>query len=187
MSMTTLVILQFVGIFAAYTGLTVLLPAVMFRRVLRGRRLSEQFLMCYTFGNFYIINIVFAVQLLHISNFQTLVLLTVVLSVLIWSRVNRISLRKLIIKNAEACRKLLQGSMGIKGAFYRVWQKFIRMLKYAICFFYREVVCNTLQWILAGAIVAALFWVYGRQLILTYGYRASDIPVHLNWINQMSR
>ena len=65
MSMTTLVILQFVGIFAAYTGLTVLLPAVMFRRVLRGRRLSEQFLMCYTFGNFYIINIVFAVQLLH--------------------------------------------------------------------------------------------------------------------------
>lgn len=187
MSMTTLVILQFVGIFAAYTGLTVLLPAVMFRRVLRGRRLSEQFLMCYTFGNFYIINIVFAVQLLHISNFQTLVLLTVVLSVLIWSRVNRISLRKLIIKNAEACRKLLQGSMGIKGAFYRVWQKFIRMLKYAICFFYREVVCNTLQWILAGAIAAALFWVYGRQLILTYGYRASDIPVHLNWINQMSR
>lgn len=187
MSMTTLVILQFVGIFAAYTGLTVLLPAVMFRRVLRGRRLSEQFLMCYTFGNFYIINIVFAVQLLHISNFQTLVLLTVVLSVLIWSRVNRISLRKLIIKNAEACRKLLQGSMGIKEALYRVWQKFIRMLKYAICFFYREVVCNTLQWILAGAIVAALFWVYGRQLILTYGYRASDIPVHLNWINQMSR
>ena len=187
MSMTTLVILQFAGIFAAYTGLTVLLPAVMFRRVLRGRRLSEQFLMCYTFGNFYIINIVFAVQLLHISNFQTLVLLTVVLSVLIWSRVNRISLRKLIIKNAEACRKLLQGSMGIKGALYRVWQKFIRMLKYAICFFYREVVCNTLQWILAGAIVAALFWVYGRQLILTYGYRASDIPVHLNWINQMSR
>lgn len=102
------------------------------------------------FGNFYIINIVFAVQLLHISNFQTLVLLTVVLSVLIWSRVNRISLRKLIIKNAEACRKLLQGSMGIKGALYRVWQKFIRMLKYAISFFYREVVCNTLQWILAG-------------------------------------
>ena len=38
-----------------------------------------------------------------------------------------------------------------------------------------------------GAIAAALFWVYGRQLILTYGYRASDIPVHLNWINQMSR
>ena len=34
MSMTTLVILRFAGIFAAYTGLTVLLPAIMFRRIL---------------------------------------------------------------------------------------------------------------------------------------------------------
>ena len=90
-------------------------------------------------------------------------------------------------KECRSLQKTSPGQHGIKGALYRVWQKFIRMLKYAICFFYREVVCNTLQWILAGAIVAALFWVYGRQLILTYGYRASDIPVHLNWINQMSR
>ena len=44
-----------------------------------------------------------------------------------------------------------------------------------------------MQWILAGAVIAALFWIYGRQLVLTYGYRASDIPVHLNWINQMCR
>lgn len=187
MSMTTLVILQFAGIFAAYTGLTVLLPTVMFRRILRGRRLSEQFLMCYTFGNFYIINIVFAVQLLHISNFWTLVLLTVVLSVLIWSRVNRISLRKLIVENGEICRKILQGSQGMKGALYRVWRRIVAILKYSVHFFYREVVCNTLQWMLIGVMAAALFWIYGRQLILTYGYRASDIPVHLNWINQMSR
>ena len=187
MSMTTLVILQFAGIFAAYTGLTVLLPAVMFRRILRGRRLSEQFLMCYTFGNFYIINIVFAVQLLHISNFWTLVLLTVVLSVLIWSRVNRISLKKLIMENGETCRKILQGSQGMKGALYRVWRRIVAILKYSVRFFYREVVCNTLQWLLIGVMAAALFWIYGRQLILTYGYRASDIPVHLNWINQMSR
>ena len=57
MSMTTLVILRFLGIFAAYTGVTLALPALMFRRILRGRSLAEQFLMCYTFGNFYIINI----------------------------------------------------------------------------------------------------------------------------------
>ena len=187
MSMTTLVILQFAGIFAAYTGLTVLLPAVMFRRILRGRRLSEQFLMCYTFGNFYIINIVFAVQLMHISNFLTLVLFTVVPGLLIWSRANRISLRELGIKAGKVCKKILQGSMGIKGILYRVQNRSVAVLKRAVRFFYCKVVCNTLQWILAGAVIAALFWIYGRQLILTYGYRASDIPVHLNWINQMSR
>ena len=187
MSMTTLVILRFVSIFAAYTGLTVLLPAIMFRRILAGRRLSEQFLMCYTFGNFYIINIVFAVQLLHISGFWTLVLFTVVPGILIWSRVNRVSLRELCMKTGIVCKKILQGSMGIKGFLYRVQNRSMAVLKKAVWLFYCKVVCNTLQWILAGAVIAALFWIYGRQLILTYGYRASDIPVHLNWINQMSR
>ena len=187
MSMTTLVILRFVGVFAAYTGLTVLLPAIMFRRILAGRRLSEQFLMCYTFGNFYIINIVFAVQLLHISGFWTLVLFTAVPGILIWGRVNRVSLRELCMKTGIVCKKILQGSMGIKGFLYRVKNRSMAVLKKAVWLFYCEVVCNTLQWILAGAVIAALFWIYGRQLILTYGYRASDIPVHLNWINQMSR
>ena len=187
MSMTTLVILRFAGIFAAYTGLTVLLPAIMFRRILAGRGLSEQFLMCYTFGNFYIINIVFAVQLLHISGFWTLVLFTAVPGILIWSRVNRVSLRELCMKTGIVCKKILQGSMGIKGFLYRVQNRSMAVLKKAVWLFYCEVVCNTLQWILAGAVIAALFWIYGRQLILTYGYRASDIPVHLNWINQMSR
>ena len=187
MSMATLIILRFVGIFAAYTGLTVLLPAIMFRRILAGRRLSEQFLICYTFGNFYIINIVFVVQLLHISGFWTLVLFTAVPGILIWSRVNRVSLRELCMKTGIVCKKILQGSMGIKGFLYRVQNRSMAVLKKAVWLFYCEVVCNTLQWILAGAVIAALFWIYGRQLILTYGYRASDIPVHLNWINQMSR
>ena len=185
--MTTLITLRFVSIFAAYTGLTVLLPAIMFRRILAGRRLSEQFLMCYTFGNFYIINIVFAVQLLHISGFWTLVLFTAVPGILIWSRVNRVSLRELCMKTGIVCKKILQGSMGIKGFLYRVKNRGMAVLKKAVWLFYCEVVFNTLQWILAGAVIAALFWIYGRQLILTYGYRASDIPVHLNWINQMSR
>ena len=187
MSMTTLITLRFVSIFAAYTGLTVLLPAIMFRRILAGKRLSEQFLMCYTFGNFYIINIVFAVQLLHISGFWTLVLFTAVPGILIWSRVNRVSLRELCMKTGIVCKKILQGSMGIKGFLYRVKNRSMAVLKKAVWLFYCEVVCNTLQWILAGAVIAALFWIYGRQLVLTYGYRASDIPVHLNWINQMSR
>ena len=187
MSITTLVILQFIKIFAAYTGITVLLPAFMFRRILKGRRLSEQFLMCYTFGNFYIINIVFALQLMHISNVFTLLMVTVLLSVMIGCCVNHISLKAQIQKNGKIFRKLLQGSMGIKEAIFRIRRKMAMFCKKTGNFFYREVVCDVLQWILAGAVLAALFWIYGRQLVLTYGYRASDIPVHLNWINQMSR
>ena len=187
MSMTTLMILQFIKIFAAYTGITVFLRAVMFRRILKGRRLSEKFLMCYTFGNFYIINIVFTLQLMHISNVFTLCLVTALLSVLIGCRVNRISPKALIKKNGEVFRKLLQGTMGVKEAIFRIGRKLTVSGRKTGGIFYREVVCDVLQWILTGAVLLALFWVYGRQLVLTYGYRASDIPVHLNWINQMSR
>ena len=187
MSMTTLMILQFIKIFATYTGITVFLPAVMFRRILKGRRLSEKFLMCYTFGNFYIINIVFTLQLMHISNVFTLCLVTALLSVLIGCRVNRISPKALIKKNGEVFRKLLQGTMGVKEAIFRIGRKLTVSGRKTGGIFYREVVCDVLQWILTGAVLLALFWVYGRQLVLTYGYRASDIPVHLNWINQMSR
>ena len=53
--MTTHTLLQFTGISIAYMCIMLLLPWVMFRRILRGRRVAEQFLLCYTFGNFYII------------------------------------------------------------------------------------------------------------------------------------
>ena len=68
------------GHICAYTGIYDNTPAVMSAEF-GGRRLPEQFLMCYTFGNFYIINIVFVLQLLHISNRYTLTAVTVGLSV----------------------------------------------------------------------------------------------------------
>ena len=77
--------------------------------------------------------------------------------------------------------------MGVKEAIFRIGRKLTVSGRKTGGIFYREVVCDVLQWILTGAVLFALFWVYGRQLVLTYGYRASDIPVHLNWINQMSR
>lgn len=54
-------------------------------------------------------------------------------------------------------------------------------------FFCRYIVKKPIQSVFLIFICGALLWIYGRQIILTYGYRASDIPVHLSWINQMSR
>ena len=136
MLMSTLVILRFIGIFAAYTGITVLLPEIMFRRILKGRRLSEQFLMCYTFGNFYIINIVFAVQLLHISNFVTLTLVTAILSILIGCKVNRISLRQKLAESGKVICRLLNGSLGIKTAFREFLRWVGTVCKYFAKIFY---------------------------------------------------
>ena len=187
MLMSTLVILRFIGIFAAYTGITVLLPEIMFRRILKGRRLSEQFLMCYTFGNFYIINIVFALQLLHISNFLTLTLATLVLSILIGIRVNRVPWRQKLTDGKKTFVKLFDGSLGVRSALGNFFRWAGSICRYAIRIFYRYIVKKPIQVGFFLLICVALFWIYGRQIILVYGYRASDIPVHLSWINQMSR
>lgn len=185
--MTTLVILRFLGIFAVYTGVTLALPALMFRRILRGRSLAEQFLMCYTFGNFYIINIVFLLQLLHISNFFTLAGLTVVLSIVIGGRVNRIPLKQQAGNTWHLFGKLLRGRMKLKSAIFLFLGKCAAGIKRLVKFFYRHIVKNPIQSMLLLGIGVCLCWIYGRQIILVYGYRASDIPVHMSWINEMSR
>lgn len=185
--MTTLVILRFLGIFAAYTGVTLVLPALMFRRILRGRSLAEQFLMCYTFGNFYIINIVFLLQLLHISNFFTLAGLTAVLSIVIGGRVNRIPLKQQAGNTWHLFGKLLRGRMKLKSAIFLFLGKCAAGIKRLAKFFYRHIVKNSIQSMLLLGIGVCLCWIYGRQIILVYGYRASDIPVHMSWINEMSR
>lgn len=185
--MTTLVILRFLGIFAVYTGVTLALPALMFRRILRGRSLAEQFLMCYTFGNFYIINIVFLLQLLHISNFFTLAGLTAVLSIIIGGRVNRIPLKQQAGNTWHLFGKLLRGRMKLKSAIFLFLGKCAEGIKRLVKFFYRHIVKNPIQSMLLLGIGVCLCWIYGRQIILVYGYRASDIPVHMSWINEMSR
>ena len=187
MLMSTLVILRFTGIFAAYTGITVLLPEIMFRRILKGRRLSEQFLMSYTFGNFYIINIVFALLLLHISNFFTLTAVTVLMSILIGLKVNRIPLRRKLAKGKKIFCRLSDGSLGIRSAVSKFGEWMKSGCRYFGKFFCRYIVKKPIQFVFLIFICGALLWIYGRQIILTYGYRASDIPVHLSWINQMSR
>lgn len=187
MLMSTLVILRFTGIFAAYTGITVLLPEIMFRRILKGRRLSEQFLMSYTFGNFYIINIVFALQLLHISNFFTLTAVTVLMSILIGLKVNRIPLRRKLAEGKKIFCRLSDGSLGIRSAVGKLVRWIADVCRCLAEIFYKYIVKKPIQNMFILLILGAMFWIYGRQIILTYGYRASDIPVHLSWINQMSR
>ena len=78
MSMSTLTILQIIQMFAAYTIMTVLLPAAIFHKKLAGIKLTVRFMIYITIGNFYIMNLVFLLQLLHISNRYTLLLFTLV-------------------------------------------------------------------------------------------------------------
>src|SRR5574344_340537 len=60
-------------ILALYSLLVLCVPAAVLGKKLSNRRLCERFLIYVVFGNFYIINIVFILQLIHISNMFTLI------------------------------------------------------------------------------------------------------------------
>lgn len=78
--MTVHTILQAVCLFIIYTVLTVVLPELVFHQKYKGRRTGERLMLDITVSNFYIMNLVFILQLLHISSIYTLLIFTVCLS-----------------------------------------------------------------------------------------------------------
>ena len=72
MSMTMLTILQIAQALSAYTLVTLILPGIMLHKHLAEYKMSERLIGYFLAGNFYIINVVFILQFLHISNRFTL-------------------------------------------------------------------------------------------------------------------
>ena len=185
MSMTTLTILQFITMFCSYSLVVIILPAIVFRSLLRGRSLSEQFLLCLVIGNFFIMNIVFVLQLLHISNTFTLILSTVVISVLVGIKVNHIDARELLLNMTKALKRMDAKELGVKTVLYRVRKYLAKLLKVLMAQFYRVFVEKAFQWLWVLVIVGAVLMIYGPQMAREYGYTASDVPVHMYWVNGM--
>lgn len=69
-----LTILQTIGVAAAYLAVTLVLPWVLLRGRLKSFRLPARFMTYFMIGNFYCMNLVYLLQLLHISSRLTLIL-----------------------------------------------------------------------------------------------------------------
>ncbi len=185
MSMKILTILQFSGVFAAYLLVTVLVPAFVLHARIRTRRLAEKFLICFLTGNFYLMNLVFVLQLLRISNTFTLIAGTVVPAFIIWLRLNHISFVNVLKNCWIAIRRMTAGHLGIKTVVFRFgdwlkdgWKRCAKAMGMGI-------VKRPLEWMFVMGILALMVSFYGIQLLRGYGYTASDTPVHLYWINGM--
>ena len=74
MSMTMLTILEFVAMFVLYSGITIVVPYLYLKKKIVAYSLTMKLLICYMVGNFYIMNMVFILELLHISYRFTLII-----------------------------------------------------------------------------------------------------------------
>lgn len=187
MSMRFYTILQFTGIFGVYMIMTVLLPAFVLYDRIRERRFAQKFFICLLTGNFYIMNLVFLLQLLHISNRFTLIAGTFVPALILWQRLNRTHIMPFFQGFWHSLHRIAEGKMGGKTVVFRLLdhlQEGAARLGGALL---RSFSKRWLEWILVAAVLVLLASFYGIQLLRGYGYTASDTPVHLYWINGMSR
>ena len=114
MSMTMLTIVQIAGIFALYSLVTIALPALIFHKKVADKRPLEQFMVYFVIGNFFIMHIVFLLQLLHISNRITLILFTVIPGLIVYIRNYDGNIADHILRWLQVLHKAVFGIMGRK-------------------------------------------------------------------------
>lgn len=185
-SMQALTIMQMIIIFLIYSFLTISVPAMVLGRKMQGRRLGERLVFYFMVGNFYIMNLVFVLQLLHISNRLTLILATVIPIVFFGVRINQLPVKKAIYNIVNNSRRLSGGQMGLRNAWLRLRLFLKALIGRLFSFLWKLFVSRWLEWLFIAGLMVAVVWIYGQQSMFRYGYGVSDLPVHNHWINGLS-
>lgn len=177
-----LTILQIIWVTAAYLTVTLVLPWAFLRGRFRTFRLPARFIAYFTIGNFYCMNLVYLLQILHISCWLTLVLGTLapflVMAAVHWKKSVGAGLARVL----ERLRLVSEGEMGFKTLMLRLRRR-IRTLSSGWL--------GAWLWprlpeaLLAVGIVGLILYMYGTNTVNVYGYCASDVVLHNYWINHM--
>ena len=187
MSMNVLTILQFLQILTVYLIMTLLLPSVLLYSHIKKLKFSARFMVYQMVGNFYMMSIVFLLQLLHISNRVTLILFTAVpygVAYVVLKKRHPVKMAKKALNNAE---RLAGGQFGKRLFMRRVRTKAFRSLRRMGRRWLRSLGRNFFDLVLVAALTAGLCYAYGSNLLFHYGYCESDLPVHNYWINYLSQ
>lgn len=179
MDMTALTVLQLVFIELAYQGVFYSIPALALHRKVASRSLCERFLVYLVAGHVVVINLVFFLTLLHISNFFTMAAAGIALLLLVRYQLYRDSpaarLRSLwatVVRISNKTYLVRQVLLGWRNSF-TAW--------IAAC--KASVRRQLLSWLLLAAMLIWTACICVPQALEGFGYGASDTVVHNHWIN----
>ncbi|MCQ2519228.1 MAG: hypothetical protein MJ107_01720 [Lachnospiraceae bacterium] len=186
MSMDSVFVLQMLKMFVAYSVIAIVVPHFVVGKAIRFKNASERFVMYTLLSNFYVINLVYLLELLHISHKITLILFTVVPLLYIKVKLDRIPVRSIIAREWELIRRLVGGQQKLKayralGYEERKRKRKIRNKKFA-----KSVFLHIPDILIVLLLLGYLCYLYGSNNLVYYGYKASDCLVHNNWINKLS-
>ncbi|MGN0141129.1 MAG: amino acid ABC transporter permease, partial [Roseburia sp.] len=173
MPMQLLTILQFAGILGAYGLLVIGLPALVFYKKFQKERFCVRFLIYLTIGNFYVINLVFLLQLLHISNRVTLLagtVLPICAAVVRIYGLSPVSSGKKVLLYGS---RLVRGTIGLKQLLRKGNAGLKRLLAPQLGRLKNSLRHSFLDWILVALTTSVVLWMYGSNMLEVFGYCAS--------------
>ena len=183
MSMTMLTILQIVQALVAYTLVTCIFPAIILHKRLAAYKMSERLIGYFLAGNFYIIYLVFLLQFLHISYPITLQIGTILpFFPMIWKKRKSFHIVLRVSNLSQVAIHILRREVGVKTMISKGWKNFKNQYSDKIK---KWLVCYWPDLLFTIAIIVGVFYVYGVNTVTVFGYKASDVPVHNLWINEM--
>lgn len=183
MSMETLNVIQLFQLYVGYIGYTVILPAIVFYPKTKRFKASIRFLIAFTIGNFYVINLVQILELLHISNRFTLTLGTFMPAIVCAIWLYRLDVRTYLKMLISECGHYVLREMGLRTFLRRRFREFRVFAKRLGKNAWRLIKENFFDFPFI-VITALLVWkICGPGILNNWGYGASDIPVHNYWIN----
>lgn len=185
MPMKLVTIIQLGTVFGVYSLMVLVLPAVLFGNKLRGYRLMGRFFIYITIGNFYMMNLVFLLQLLHISNRFTLIAGTLLPAAVVLVRLRALSMKAVLKTQWIYFVRFSRGRVGGKTLAGTVLDWMGYRLRAAGRWILVQMRQSFMEWIAVGIVAGLLCWQYGTNVLEKFGYGASDIIVHNYWINAM--
>ena len=187
MSMANLTILQTLQIFAIYLGMTVVLPVIAFGNKLQRFSFPLRMMMYFSAGNFFIINLVLYLQLLHISYRPVLLLATALFYGYFIVKNQKLDPVGIFFYLLEMMDRRNTRVVGRK-TFWRILAGKTKALRKKVGAWLLEyVICRIPEWIAGIGLVALIWYLFGQSFLVNLGYGASDIPVHNSWINELSK
>ena len=127
MSMEMLNVLQFIQLLCGYLGFTIVLPALVFYRKVKGFPAAGRFLIYATIGNFYIINLVQVLELMFISYRSTLLFFTLVPVGYAAVRMNRIPVASYCRMLADELQHFLLRELGFRSFLHHRLRSYRRL------------------------------------------------------------
>lgn len=183
MSMETLNVIRFIEFLIGFLGFTVGLPALVFYKKVKHFQASIRFLIYFVIGNFYIINLVQALELVYVSYRITLILFTILPVIIAAIKIYKIPVWSYIKKIGSELYHYILRELGFRSFLRHRLKEVCKAFKFLL---HQAVRLLKELWLDLPflCILIYLIWkVCGDGILNNWGYGASDVPVHNYWIN----